>query len=43
MKGFFTNLIRNFNQDDSNKNQNSNNNTQNKNNNPQENIISIKI
>ena len=38
MKGFFTNLIRNFNQDDSNKNQNSNNNTQNKNNNPQENI-----
>ena len=36
MKGFFTNLIRNFNQDDSNKNQNSNNN--NKNTNPQENI-----
>ena len=36
MKGFFSNLIRNFNQDDSNKNQNSNNN--NKNTNPQENI-----
>ena len=38
MKGFFTNLIRNFNQDDSNKNQNSNNNTKNKNTEPQENI-----
>jgi len=38
MKGFFTNWIRNFNQDDTNKNQNSNNNTKNKNTEPQENI-----